>query len=643
MKIYYKKIAFLIAAFVSIFSVSMLSAENIDEIKKYFELRDTMNLVNLEMKRALSSDSRSPLIKNPDAEKNLTRLLLFLENRIQQFAVSKTPLKYHYIRRLKAQFEESRQLYSNVIVRIRSGAFAQVPTKPLLESLPVNKPNLGERSVASTKPPMEQKIQDRPYFHPIDVRTLLSPALLNSPPFNGNPYHDGLAAKGTDPRSLNIGSKTQAVAGKDSNVAKTNKVITEAKPEEVINKAADKNETIRPNIESTESIESEPATQIIGGVTIIPPPPAPPEKAEEKVPTKALEEKPVKPTEITANLGTASVAKPPSRGPIPLVSKLGQGEARIIKGKAMRPLAVMIENHRKARPQTGLIDAEVVYEMPVEGGITRFMALFFHVPGKLGPVRSCREYFVDRALEVDALYVHCGGSPKGYAYLSKSKINSIDEIKHGKPFYRFSKRKAPHNLYTTGKRLKEYMDKKIAMELPQKKLPLVYGSVESIGAKPGERLKIKYHGNYSVSYKYDKVTDSYLRFMNGAIHKDLDTSKPISPHSVVIQEASMKTVDKAGRQDVDFIGSGKAYYLQSGRLINGKWTKKSANDFTEFLDDSGNPVVFKKGKKVWIQVVAPRNKVLFNPILNSNPGAAKNKAKGTKAKKNWRNKSKKFA
>ena len=113
--------------------------------------------------------------------------------------------------------------------------------------------------------------------------------------------------------------------------------------------------------------------------------------------------------------------------------------SRVITGPItgpIRPMAIMIENHRLARPQTGLNEANIVYEIPVEGGITRFMGIYNKIPGVVGPIRSCREYFVDRALEVSALYVHCGGSPKGYQYLASSHIFSIDEIKIGKVFQR---------------------------------------------------------------------------------------------------------------------------------------------------------------------------------------------------------------
>ena len=623
----------LICVFVCLLA-PVASSNNLNEIKKYFELRDTINLVNLEMKRALNPQTKSPMVSNPEAEQNLTRLLLFLEHRIQEFANTNTPLKYHYIRKLNKQFAEARQLYSNVIVRIRTHQ------------------TLGNSNTIAAKPVLAKQAQPdlhkRPYFHPIDLRTLLSPDLMKANGYNAeklNAYISGesnqkapkqikqenpVQVKAVTPKPVKPEEKAVETKPANNQVSKKEikevaKVAVEDKEEikkEVAKKAKTLKEENKPQKEvkedkpkQTETVK-EPNSKSQGKVETASAAVQTEIKQVKKEiasPTKeiALDKKVEAAKSENTKVATASVPLP-GKQIIETASAPGK-DSRILANKAMRPLAIMIENHRKARPQTGLQEAELVYEIPVEGGITRFMAMFFHVPGVLGPIRSCREYFVDRALEVDALYVHCGGSPKGYAYIKKSKVNSIDEIKYGKPFYRFKKRRAPHNLYSSGKKIINFMKKKVKMELPYKKLPLNYGKTGVVGTKKLDSIKIKYHGNYSVSYKYLKDKKRYQRYMNGKKDSDLHSKKAITPGTVVVQEANMKTVDKAGRQEISFIGSGKIKVLHQGTVLEGAWRKQTPNGYTDFFTVDGKRIIFSNESPVWIQVVSPKHKITLNP------------------------------
>ncbi len=293
----------------------------------------------------------------------------------------------------------------------------------------------------------------------------------------------------------------------------------------------------------------------------------------------------------------------------------------ISEGKVMRPLAVMIENHNKSRPQSGLDQADLVYEMPVEGGITRFMAVYTRLPGLLGPIRSCREYFIDRALEVDALYVHCGSSPVGYAYMSKSGINSVDEIKHSKPFFRDNTRKAPHNLYGRGAGIFDYMSEKISMKLPAAPKLINYGTYRGDAADVGESVKIRYHGNYTLDFRYEN--GAYQRYMNNELHIDRETQKPLQASAVIVQVAAMQVVDKAGRQEISFIGSGKAWVLENGKKTAVTWSKKKPRDLTSYKDAAGREYLFPKGLPVWVQVVSPAHKMTFNGVEETTPVAGK--------------------
>jgi tetratricopeptide (TPR) repeat protein len=139
----------------------------------------------------------------------------------------------------------------------------------------------------------------------------------------------------------------------------------------------------------------------------------------------------------------AVAARAPAKPALPKAAhaKAAPGELRIAKVPPItvppasaagrpRPIAVMVENSRHARPQSGLLQADVVFEAPVEGGITRFLAVFQDPQREvqeLGPVRSARHYFVHQVPAMDAIYAHCGGSTLGYAAIKKDKVDHIDE------------------------------------------------------------------------------------------------------------------------------------------------------------------------------------------------------------------------
>ncbi|MFD1886742.1 DUF3048 domain-containing protein [Paenibacillus wenxiniae] len=130
---------------------------------------------------------------------------------------------------------------------------------------------------------------------------------------------------------------------------------------------------------------------------------------------------------------------------------------------AARPLAVMINNAPAARPQSGLSEADMVYEVLAEGGITRLIAVYqsYHGDATIGPVRSIRPYLIGIGDSLHALLVHAGGSTDAYAILQGGGREHLDEITNASaPFWRDSSRKAPHNLYTNEIKLREAAAKK---------------------------------------------------------------------------------------------------------------------------------------------------------------------------------------
>ena len=114
-----------------------------------------------------------------------------------------------------------------------------------------------------------------------------------------------------------------------------------------------------------------------------------------------------------------------------------------------RPIVVMLDNQYLARPQAGLDEADVIYEILAEGLITRYMAVFYgDLPDHIGPVRSSRPYFVEKAYEFDPYYVHVGGSMQALSDIRKYSLADIDGLTSG-AFWREKHKSIPHNMYTS--------------------------------------------------------------------------------------------------------------------------------------------------------------------------------------------------
>lgn len=270
---------------------------------------------------------------------------------------------------------------------------------------------------------------------------------------------------------------------------------------------------------------------------------------------------------------------------------------------SLRPIAVMIDNMASARPQSGLQNADIVYEMPAEGGITRYMAIFHHLSAdKIGPVRSARSYFIDKAMEYNAAYVHCGGSPEALQDIQNLKIDSLNELKGEANFWRANDRKAPHNLYTSTKLSREVMDKK---NISGKDWSYKFNFGEGFVAPEGDAartISIDYRNNYKVGYQYDETKKLYFRIINGNKLKDKETGTEITTVNIIVERVSAKIVDSVGRLELSNTGTGKGYLITGGKKAEITWTKKDRQSKTVYKDLKGNPIELNKGN-TWIQVI----------------------------------------
>lgn len=287
----------------------------------------------------------------------------------------------------------------------------------------------------------------------------------------------------------------------------------------------------------------------------------------------------------------------------------GQGLRELPVG---RPLAVMIGNNPQARPQSGLPQADLVYEFPAEGGITRFMAVYYHGQAKvIGPVRSARPYFMDQALGWDAVFVHVGQSPQSIAYYKANKVDHIDEFSRTKAFWREKSRKVPDNLYTSTDKLK-----KMVAELKYERdveLPAFQFAQEPLKGKGREAQSLEIHYPEKLNrafFQYEVESGLYKRFTGGKAHLDKETGQQLTAGNVIVQFTSARVFDEEGRMDVGMLGQGKMLLFSGGRVIEGTWVKKELRRPTQFFDATGEPVTLNPGQ-TWIQIVPEGTKVAY--------------------------------
>ncbi|HER24868.1 MAG TPA: DUF3048 domain-containing protein [Candidatus Atribacteria bacterium] len=269
-----------------------------------------------------------------------------------------------------------------------------------------------------------------------------------------------------------------------------------------------------------------------------------------------------------------------------------------------RPLAIMIENSEGARPQSGLDKANIVYEVLAEGGITRFLAIYYDQEAEeVGPIRSARPYFVSKSLEHQAIYIHVGGSEEAYNFIKEENIDDINEFVDFQPFWRSTDRKPPHNLYASTSKLRKEANKLGYIEMIKKQeYQFEISRDEKLSGRKNNSIVIPYNRNYTVSYQYLPETMKYIRFMNGEPHIDAKTKEQIAVDNVIVQYAGTKIIDEEGRLAVDFVGKGKGLLFIKGQSSEITWEKPDLRARTIFLDKDGNRIALIPGN-VWIQIV----------------------------------------
>jgi hypothetical protein len=279
-----------------------------------------------------------------------------------------------------------------------------------------------------------------------------------------------------------------------------------------------------------------------------------------------------------------------------------------------RPLAVMVENHPDARPQSGLDYADVVLEAPAEFGISRFVAFFITREAPVvGPVRSARKYFVLWAREFNPVYFHAGGAPGAAALAQELGMARTNALWDSRAFYRTNDRIAPHNLYTSTRAL-------VRTERAKGRgfKSGTWGGLRfkrpgtELGPEKAAYARLVFNQWYYVEWRWDPSHGMYRRWMDGRPAIERNTGAQITATAVVVRVHDVRRVpgDDKAREDIRVLGSGKAYVLQDGRLTRATWRKRGVYTPTLYYDSRGRRIAFNKGG-VWIQVIPQYGSVSF--------------------------------
>jgi hypothetical protein len=328
------------------------------------------------------------------------------------------------------------------------------------------------------------------------------------------------------------------------------------------------------------------------------------------------------------------------------------GKSAKAKWEKRRPLAVVIENHAEARPQSGISNADVVYEAVSEGGVTRTLDIYYCQDAKtIGPVRSARVHFINLLREWgnNPLYAHVGGAncdettgsgcgngapADALGYLRDIEwnfYNDLNQFSIPYPYFYRDYDRLPgvateHTMYSSTAKLWDYAAKNrkltnvdedgVAWDEDWK--PWTFVDEAKANAR-GKESPIAYNfydtnvGEYGVRWEYDPVNNVYNRFHGTKAHLDFDTNNQLTAKNVIVIEARESSANDdypGGHIVYKLTGSGTMYAFQNGKAIEGTWEKEELDSKMIFLDSAGKEIPIVRGN-VWISMIPEGNEVLY--------------------------------
>jgi hypothetical protein len=322
---------------------------------------------------------------------------------------------------------------------------------------------------------------------------------------------------------------------------------------------------------------------------------------------------------VTASTSAAPTeSSQPSESPVPTTDPTESPtpseepeEGFIFPDPSVRPWAASIDNQgEKPFPQGGLSDAQIVYEIPVEGGVTRYLALFWKADVDLiGPIRSARDYMLDVFMPYDGILVHVGGSPQALADIRDNpEVESLNAmINAGSIFEELTDDpKNWQDTYTTGEKISDFLESKsYDLTTDSSDAMMKYHDEMMIPetSMQANMVSIIYSELNRCAYIYDETRQVYFRNRDGSAHIDRNDGDPFEVANIIIQKVTTRKIngDTEGRLEVDMIGSGEGYYLTGGKSIEITWEKTERFGPTKYYDSEGKEIILNPGN-TWIQI-----------------------------------------
>ncbi|MCR4943251.1 MAG: DUF3048 domain-containing protein [Clostridium sp.] len=260
---------------------------------------------------------------------------------------------------------------------------------------------------------------------------------------------------------------------------------------------------------------------------------------------------------------------------------------------------VIVENSERARPQSGLSYADILYETSAEGGIPRFLALFSSsYPSSIGPVRSVRPYFLDIIKEFNLPFAHCGGSLEALNTISNdSSLISINEIDKGSYFWRDSSKAAPHNLYTSSDNIKKYIADNSINIIKSKEYSYDENYFNSNDLNSANKINLIVNKSYNTSYEYKD--NLYYKTMNSKPAIDSLNNSQLCFSNIIIQKTPISLCSDNSHLNIPLIGDGDGFVFSKGKMIEAKWSRSSKDSKTKLTDIKGNEIFLSPGKTMW--------------------------------------------
>lgn len=274
-----------------------------------------------------------------------------------------------------------------------------------------------------------------------------------------------------------------------------------------------------------------------------------------------------------------------------------------------RPVAVMVNNVKAGFPQYGIAEADIIFEIPIEGGSTRFMAMYgdyTQVP-KICSIRSCRMYFPEYSEGFDAVYVNCGMADAIRPYVNSLNLTHYEGAYNtGNLFGRDAERRASgyafeHTSYFDGTGLPEAMEKagqRTDIEEDKKDTAFQFYEPENV-VKPTGDSCIKVDIDYGVAeptFTYDEASNTYLKQHNGTPQIDGRTGIQLAFTNVIILETDIGQHENGTHRDVRWQNGGTGYYISNGAVQRISWSKNSIESRLRLFDGDGKELTINAGK-----------------------------------------------